>query len=156
MRILIVKLSSLGDVVHALPVVDDIRHAHAGALIDWVVEPAFAPLLRRVQGLEQIIECPLRRWSGAWWTRAVGAELRQFRARLRGKRYDAIIDLQGLTKSAVIARMARGASYGLANRTEGASHEWPARWLVGVGLMTPLAQASASPTAMKSTLALRR
>ncbi len=56
--------------------------------------------------------------------------MRAFVSRLRRERYDAIVDLQGLTKSAVIARLARGKSYGLANRTDGASHEAPARWLV--------------------------
>jgi len=53
LRVLIVKLSSLGDVVHAMPVVDDIRAAHPGALIDWVVEPGFAPLVRRVDGMHR-------------------------------------------------------------------------------------------------------
>ena len=56
--------------------------------------------------------------------------MRAFVRRLRRERYDAVLDLQGLTKSALIARLARGPSYGLANRTDGASHEWPARWLV--------------------------
>ena len=134
MRVLIVKLSSLGDVVHAMPVVHDIRAAHPQALIDWVVEPGFAPLLRRVDGVHEVIECALRRWSKAWWTSAVRAEWRVFRQRLRAHRYDAVLDLQGLTKSVLIARLARltptGASYGLANRTEGASFEAPARWLV--------------------------
>ena len=130
MRVLIVKLSSLGDVVHAMPVVHDIRSAHPGAVIDWVVEPGFAPLLRRMTGLADVIECPLRQWTRAWWTGAVRAQLREFRARLRRHRYDFVLDLQGLTKSAIVTRMADGVSYGLANRTEGASHEWPARWLV--------------------------
>jgi heptosyltransferase I len=129
-RVLIVKLSSLGDVVHAMPVVHDIHAAHPDALIDWVVEPGFAPLVRRVDGVQGVIECALRRWSKAWWTRTVHAEWRAFRTRLRQTRYDAILDLQGLTKSALIARVAHGVSYGLANRTEGASHEPPARWLV--------------------------
>ena len=134
MRILIVKLSSLGDVVHAMPVVHDIFTAHPQALIDWVVEPGFAPLLRRVDGINEVIECALRRWSKAWWTGAVRAEWRAFRRRLRAHRYDAVVDLQGLTKSALIARVANytstGVSYGLANRTDGASFEAPARWLV--------------------------
>ena len=134
MRILIVKLSSLGDVVHCMPVLHDIHRAHPDAVIDWVVEPGFAPLVRRVAGINAVIECALRRWSKAWWTPAVRAEWRAFRVRLQRDRYDAVIDLQGLTKSAVIARLASrtatGASYGLANRTEGSSHEAPARWLV--------------------------
>ena len=130
MRILIVKLSSLGDVVHAMPVVHDILAARPQALIDWVVEPGFAPLLRRVDGVNGVIECALRRWSKAWWTSAVRVEWRAFRSRLRAHRYDAVLDLQGLTKSALIARVAHGLSYGLANRTDGASFEAPARWLV--------------------------
>jgi heptosyltransferase-1 len=129
-RVLIVKLSSLGDVVHAMPVVHDIRAAFPDALVDWVVEPGFAPLLRRVDGLHEVIECPLRRWSRAWWRASTWREWRAFRARLRRERYDAVLDLQGLTKSALIARSARGVRYGLANRTDGASHEAPARWLV--------------------------
>jgi heptosyltransferase-1 len=131
MRVLIVKLSSLGDVVHTLPVVADIRAARPGAIVDWVVEPAFAPLVARVAGVAEVIECALRRWTRqGWWRGAMRAEFAAFVARLRRDRYDAVIDLQGLTKSALIASLARGPSYGLANRTDGASHEWPARWLV--------------------------
>ena len=129
MRVLIVKLSSLGDVVHAMPVVADIRRVDASATIDWVVEAAFAPLLRRVDGVDGVIEIALRRWRKAWWTAPVRAEWRGFRKRLRRDVYDVVIDLQGLTKSALVARLARGVHFGLANRTEGAGHEWPARWL---------------------------
>jgi len=130
-RILIVKLSSLGDVVHALPVVADIHAARPDATIDWVVEPGFAPLLRRVRGLAEVIELPLRRWSkGGWLAAATRGELSAFARRLRHARYDAVIDLQGLTKSALVSLLARGPSFGLANRTDGASHEAPARWLV--------------------------
>lgn len=130
MRVLIVKLSSLGDVVHAMPVVHDIRTVYGGAHIDWVVEPAFAPLVRRVQGVSEVIECAQRRWRKRWWTSAVRAEWRAFKARLTAERYDAVLDLQGLTKSAIVARMARGPSFGLANRTEGSGYEMPVRWLV--------------------------
>jgi len=129
-RVLIVKLSSLGDVVHAMPVVHDIQSVYSSAYIDWVVEPAFAPLVRRVRGVDEVIECAQRRWRRAWWTSAVRAEWRSFRNRLTAQRYDAVIDLQGLTKSALVARMAQGPSFGLANRTEGSSYELPARWLI--------------------------
>ena len=137
-RILLVKLSSLGDVVHAMPVVHDILQVHPGALIDWVVEPAFAPLVRRVHGINTVIECSLRRWAKQWWTSAVRAEWRAFRLRLGAVNYDAVIDLQGLTKSAVVARLAHGMSYGLAHATEGSSFEAPARWLIDqpIGLPT--------------------
>ncbi|MBC7956242.1 MAG: lipopolysaccharide heptosyltransferase I [Cytophagales bacterium] len=130
MRVLIVKLSSLGDVVHAMPVVHDIQTVYSNAHIDWVVEPAFAPLVRRVQGVDEVIECAQRRWRKAWWTSAVRAEWRAFRTRLTTQRYDAVLDLQGLTKSALVARLANGPSFGLANRTEGSGYELPARWLV--------------------------
>ncbi len=134
MRVLIVKLSSLGDVVHAMPVVHDIRAAFPDALIDWVVEPGFAPLVRRVEGVQTVIDCALRRWSKAWWTGAVRAEWRAFKARLQATHYDAVVDLQGLTKSALIARLADGRSYGLANRTDGAGYEAPARWLIDTAI----------------------
>lgn len=137
MRVLIVKLSSLGDVVHTMPVVHDILAAHPDAVIDWVVEPSFAPLLRRVQGIGNVIECSLRRWRKAWWTTPVRAEWRAFRKRLKLNHYDAVIDLQGLTKSALIARLAHGTSYGLANQTEGSSHEWPASWLIDHAISVP-------------------
>ena len=130
MRVLIVKLSSLGDVVHTLPVVADIRAAHPGARVDWVVEPAFAPLVERVAGVANVIECPLRRWTRAgWWRATTRSELGAFVGRLRRDRYDAVVELQGLTKAALVAALARGPSWGLANRTDGASHEWPARFL---------------------------
>jgi heptosyltransferase-1 len=69
-RILIVKLSSMGDVIHSMPALQDIRAAFPGAQIDWVVEPAFAPLVRRVEGVNEVIECAMRRGRGAWWTSA--------------------------------------------------------------------------------------
>jgi heptosyltransferase-1 len=129
-RVLIVKLSSLGDVVHAMPVVHDIINAHPGAVIDWVVEPGFAPVVRHVRGVNEVIECALRRWTKSWWTSATRSQWGAFRRQLRQHRYDAVIDLQGLTKSALIARLAHGVSYGLANRTDGAGFEPTARWLV--------------------------
>ena len=130
MRVLIVKLSSLGDVVHAMPVVHDIHNYHSQAEVDWVVEPAFAPMVKRIQGVARVIECPLRRWRKGWWKEDVRNEWRAFRRTLSSIRYDAILDLQGLTKSAIVARMADGPTFGLANRTDGSSYERPAGWLV--------------------------
>lgn len=120
-----------------MPVVHDIRAAYPDALIDWVVEPGFAPLVRRVQGIHSSIECSLRRWRKAWWTPQVRHEWGEFLDALRGERYDAIIDFQGLTKSALVARLARGPRYGLARATEGSSHEWPARVLVHHAIDVP-------------------
>jgi heptosyltransferase I len=141
-KVLIVKLSSLGDVVHAMPAVQDIRRAWPHAEIDWVVENAFAPVVQRCEGVQRIIGCDLRRWRKAPLDAQTRAEWRTFRRELRSVRYDAIIDLQGLTKSALVARAARAAETGrrfaLANRTEGAGYEAPTRWVADVAIpITP-------------------
>jgi heptosyltransferase-1 len=136
-RVLIVKLSSLGDIVHTMPVVADIRAAHPGAVIDWVVEPAFAPLVRRIDGIGEVIEAPLRRWRERWWSGQVRREWSAFKLRMQRDAYDAVIDLQGLTKSVFVARLAPGRRYGIANRTEGSSHELLARWLVDQAIALP-------------------
>lgn len=142
MNILIVKLSSLGDVVHTLPVVQDLLAVFPEARIDWVVERGFAPLVRRCEGVSRVIACELRRWRKAPLARATRAEWRAFREELHAQAYDAIIDLQGLTKSALIARMARlapgGRRFAMANRTAGSSYEAPTRWVADVAI--PLEQ----------------
>jgi heptosyltransferase-1 len=141
LNILIVKLSSLGDVVHAMPAVQDILERVPGARIDWVVERAFAPLVRRCEGVGQVIPCELRRWRRAPLARQTRHEWRAFRADLQRQAYDAVIDLQGLTKSALVAHMARlaplGKRYAMANRTEGSSYEAPTRWVADVAVPVP-------------------
>ncbi len=136
MRILLVKLSSLGDVVHTLPVVQDILAAMPDAQIDWVVEKAFAPLLKQVEGLNRIVPCELRRWRKSFWTAQTRREWRAFMEDLQTDSYDAVIDLQGLTKSAVVARLVRltnqGKRYAMANQTEGSGYEAPTRWVADV------------------------
>ncbi|WP_397409005.1 lipopolysaccharide heptosyltransferase I [Polaromonas sp.] len=141
MRILLVKLSSLGDVVHTLPVVQDILAARPGAQIDWVVEQAFAPLLSPLLAsghVQHAIPCQIRRWRKAPLASATRAEWRTFKQQLQAVPYDAVIDLQGLTKSAVVARLARlapgGKRYALANQTEGSAYEAPTRWVADVAI----------------------
>ncbi len=133
MHILIVKLSSLGDVIHAMPVVADLLRAHPQAQIDWVVEPGFAPLVRRVAGIGRVIECAQRRWRKRWWTAQVRSEKAAFLKELRRSEYDAVLDLQGLTKSALVSWRARlaagGHRYALAHRTDGSGWEAPTRWV---------------------------
>ena len=141
MKILIVKLSSLGDVVHAMPAVQDIRRAFPHAQIDWVVERGFAPLVRRCDGVNRVIACALRRWRKSPFSAATRLAWRNFKTELQRERYDAVIDLQGLSKSALVAWLARltpqGQRIGLANRTEGSSFEAPARWVADVALTLP-------------------
>lgn len=134
MRVLIVKLSSLGDVVQALPLVHDLRSHVAGVTIDWVVEEAFAPLLGEVAGIERIVPIGLRRWRRNFFGGAARAQQRAFAAQLKAEAYDAVIDCQGLVKSALVARQARlapgGHRYTFANGSELCGYEWPVRYMV--------------------------
>ena len=138
MKILLVKLSSLGDVVHAMPALQDIRQALPHANLDWVVEGAFAPLVQRCEGVGRVIASELRRWRKAPLAAQTRSEWRVFRDQLRRDAYDAVIDLQGLTKSALVARAARlapgGKRYALANQTEGSSWEVATRWVAHIAL----------------------
>ncbi|MDD4887256.1 MAG: lipopolysaccharide heptosyltransferase I [Thiomonas sp.] len=113
MRVLIVKTSSMGDVVHALPVVHDILAAHPGAQIDWLVEEAYADIVRAHPGVRRAIPLALRRWRKQFWRADIRQEWREWKGQLRAEPYDAVIDLQGLVKGALIARLARGPLYGL-------------------------------------------
>jgi heptosyltransferase-1 len=137
-RILIVKLSSLGDVVHAMAAVQDIRRAYPTAQIDWVVERAFAPLVARCEGVQRVIPCELRRWRKAYFSAQNRKEWSAFKAELQAQAYDAVIDLQGLTKSALLSWLAQtkvgGLRYAMANQTEGSSFEAPTRWLADVAI----------------------
>ncbi|MEP6792225.1 MAG: lipopolysaccharide heptosyltransferase I, partial [Ramlibacter sp.] len=138
MKILVVKLSSLGDVVHAMPAVQDMHAALPDAQIDWVVESGFAPLVARCKGVRSVIAADLRQWRKAPLSARTRSEWRAFRQQLRTERYDAVLDLQGLTKSALVARVARlsddGKRYALGNQTEGAGWEAPTRWLADVAI----------------------
>ena len=138
MNILIVKLSSLGDVVHTLPVVHDLRSALPGARIAWAVERGFASLVRRCEGVDRVIPCDLRRWRKAPLASGTRADWRAFRQELNAEAYDAVVDLQGLTKSAVVAHLAKlaagGKRYAMANRTAGSSYERPTRWVADLAI----------------------
>lgn len=112
MRVLIVKTSSLGDVLHTLPAVTEAAAAHAGMRFDWVVEPAFAAVPRWHPAVERVIEAPLRGLRRGPLG-DVPAGLAALDAELREGAYDAVIDAQGLLKSAVLARRGRGRHFGL-------------------------------------------
>jgi len=113
MRILLVKTSSLGDVIHNLPVASDIRAAIPGSGIEWVVEEAFAAVPRLHWAVERVLPVALRRWRRSLFERSTREEMLRFLRELRAKSYDAVIDTQGLLKSALIACAARGTSFGL-------------------------------------------
>lgn len=138
MKILIVKLSSLGDVIHAMPAVQDILAALPQAQIDWVVERSFAPLVRRCAGVQRVIEVDLRRWRRNPLALETRVQWRAFKAELQAQPYDAVLDLQGLSKSALVSWLARlaagGKRYAMANRTRGSSYEAPTRWVADVAV----------------------
>lgn len=113
MRVLLVKTSSMGDVVHTLPALTDARDALPGLEVDWVVEEGFAPIAVRHPAVRQVFPCALRRWRKHPLRTWRSGEWRAFRERLWATEYDAVIDAQGLIKSAFITRRARGPKFGL-------------------------------------------
>ena len=138
LRVLVVKLSSLGDVVHTLPAAMDIQANFPNAQIDWVVEPSFAPIVKACSAVHRVIACDLRYWRKNIWAPETRIQWRAFLTELQQQRYDAIIDLQGLTKSALVTWLARtsakGKRYAMANATDGSAYERPTRWVADVAI----------------------
>ena len=112
-RILLVKTSSLGDVVHNLPVVTDVTGRCPGVEIDWAVEESLADIPPMHPAVSMVIRVAPRRWRRAFAAPRTWRELGALRETLAARGYDAVIDTQGLIKSALIARLAPGRRYGL-------------------------------------------
>ncbi len=112
MHLLVVKTSSLGDVIHTLPALTDAQAAVPGLRCDWVVEKAFAEIPGWHPAIERVIPCELRRWRKHPWATFRSGEWRAFDAELRRSVYDLVIDAQGLLKSAWLASRARGTRVG--------------------------------------------
>jgi len=109
--ILIVRTSSLGDLVHMLPAISDIAHHAPQARIDWVVEESFQEIPAWHPAIAQVIPVAHRRWRRAWWaSRQERAALRQ---QLASRTYDVVLDMQALMKSVWIVRQTRGERHGL-------------------------------------------
>ena len=111
-HVLIVRPSSLGDIVYALAVAADIRRANPAAAIDWVSEPGFASLIALCPDVRRVIPFGLRRWRRQPLAAATWRDVRAFGKALRSTRYAAILDLQEQVKGALIARAARGVRHG--------------------------------------------
>ena len=127
-KILIVRVSSLGDVVHNMPAIADIRRLHPDAQIDWLVEESFTDLVELVNGVRRALPFSLRRWRKRLFSFDNWREIQRFRRALAAEKYDLVIDCQGLIKTAWVASWARGTLVGLGNRTDGAGYEWPVRF----------------------------
>lgn len=114
MRVLIVKTSSLGDVLHTLPAVTEAAQLVPHVRFDWVVEENFAEVPAWHPQVDEVIPVALRRWRKNLWQAYHSGEWQFFLHQLRAKRYDKIIDAQGLIKSALLVRLAKGERLGFA------------------------------------------
>lgn len=104
MRVLLIKTSSLGDVIHTLPALTDAQRAIPGIQFDWVVEEGFAEIPAWHPAVVQVIPVAIRRWRRHILQTLRSGEWHRFKARLRETRYDLVIDAQGLLKSAWLTR----------------------------------------------------
>ncbi|OHT22591.1 lipopolysaccharide heptosyltransferase RfaC [Providencia stuartii] len=113
MRVLLVKTSSMGDVLHSLPALTDAQHVFPEIQFDWAVEEGFAQIPTWHSAVNQVIPVAIRRWRKNWFSAPIRAERAAFRQQLTATHYDAVIDAQGLLKSAfLVTRLAHGAKHG--------------------------------------------
>ena len=117
MRVLLVKLSSMGDVLHNLPVVSDLARAYPEIEIDWVTEAPYAPLVALHPRVRRVMSTNLRGLKKRWWSPAAWSAFFDTKAQLGREKYDRILDTQGLIKSALIARWANGPIGGFSRGT---------------------------------------
>jgi heptosyltransferase-1 len=146
-KILLVKLSSLGDVLHNLPIVWDIRARLPNAQIDWVVEEAYVHLLTPLlsqdgfRGIDRIIPFGLRRWKKEILSPQSWQEFFAFKSKLQEVSYDCVIETQGLLKSALVCALAKrtpnAVVAGLANATEFSGYEPLARTFYSQSVQVP-------------------
>jgi heptosyltransferase-1 len=110
--ILFIKTSSLGDVIHHMPALTEARKARTDARFTWLVEEAFAPLVRLHSAVAEVIPVAWRRWRKSLFAPATFSEIAGNLRAIRAPRYDEIVDSQGLLRTAIIARLARGRRHG--------------------------------------------
>lgn len=146
-KILLVKLSSLGDVLHNLPILWDLRARLPDAQIDWVVEEGYVHLLTPLltkgsfRGIDHIISFGLRRWRKNIFSLVTWKEFFSFRRTLQSTDYDLVIETQGLLKSAIVCSLAKKSAVvvvaGLANATEFSGYESLARSFYSKAVSVP-------------------
>lgn len=113
MRVLLIKTSSMGDIIHTLPALTDASLAMPSVRFDWVVEEPFAEIPSWHKQVDDVIPVALRRWRKGIFSRATLSDIKQLRSQLKDKKYDLILDAQGLVKSAWLVYLARGVRAGL-------------------------------------------
>ncbi|MDU8923418.1 lipopolysaccharide heptosyltransferase RfaC [Pasteurellaceae bacterium LIM206] len=113
MKVCLIKTSSMGDILHTLPALTDAKSALSDLQVDWVVEEDFVEIPRWHAAVERVIPIALRRWRKSPCSAQTRQEWQTYRTLLRRDQYDAVIDAQGLVKSALFAaRLARGTTHG--------------------------------------------
>ncbi len=112
-KILIVRTSSLGDLVHMLPAISDIARHVPDAQIDWLVEDAFVQIAAWHPAVNEVIPVAHRRWRRSWWSADVRQERQALEQNLRNRQYDIVLDMQALLKTVWFTRMATGIKHGL-------------------------------------------
>lgn len=112
-KILIVRTSSLGDLVHMLPAISDMARHVPNAQIDWIVEDAFVEIPRWHAGIHDVIAVAHRRWRRNWWSPQTRLARAALRKTLGERHYDIVLDMQGLMKSIWLVRQTRGLRHGL-------------------------------------------
>ena len=134
MKILLLRLSSMGDVLHTLPAVTDLQQARQDLRLHWLIEPAFAPIALLHPGVARVIPFSLRNYKKQW--RGLAVALRDLRRGLRMEHYDHILDAQGLYKSALLGRLGGAPLWGLdaaSAREPGATRLYHRRFRVAWG-----------------------
>ncbi|TAL87173.1 MAG: lipopolysaccharide heptosyltransferase I [Candidimonas sp.] len=116
-KILIVRTSSLGDLVHMLPAISDIAQHVPQAQIDWIVEEGFAEIPAWHPAIHEVITVAHRRWRKHWWAAQVRAERAALRKNLQSRHYDVVLDMQALMKSIWLVRQTNGLRHGLDRRS---------------------------------------
>jgi heptosyltransferase-1 len=111
-KILIIKMSSMGDILHTLPAIQDACQHYPQLQFDWVVEEAFVEIPQWHTNVNMVIPIAWRRWRKQLWRKKTWAEMKLFWQQLRQTQYDLIIDAQGLIKSAMVSRCAKGLRLG--------------------------------------------
>ncbi len=113
MKVLIVKTSSMGDVIHTLPALTDAARIYPDITFDWVVEESFAEIPAWHSHVRRVIPTAWRRWRKSIFAKNTRQELKSFWSGLRAESYDLVIDAQGLVKSAMFTLMSKGKRSGL-------------------------------------------
>ncbi|MCQ8229548.1 lipopolysaccharide heptosyltransferase RfaC [Pantoea trifolii] len=118
MHVLIVKTSSMGDVLHTLPALTDAMQAIPGIRFDWVVEENFAQIPAWHPAVDKVLPVAIRRWRKHWFGSQQREERVQFKRELQSRQYDVVLDAQGLIKSAaLVTRLAKGEKHGQDSRS---------------------------------------